>query len=514
MYSYVCAFIFSACFVDFDRKQSNICIAGLVSLKILQLCHLKRLWFSAFVSRRPSLLDTTQLWTSCVTIGAFESSLYPLSDTLSQCSLLLCDWFLFYEFALKSSATVIIWHGYITSVYDFVSIGILFIPKAGKALCDAKDAEVNRRAPENQIAELVSQTNIEEQECQAELNACNQEQWKDQCPLGYLLKEVSIDKPFEEDACCCQFNFVTAKTGSSNSDLVLKFLWFVGERTPSNFIAIPGATGEVYLPKHEDIGKILKVECIPILDGTEYPTIFAISSRVSPGMFFSVLRDDWLILNFPPKHSLQIILMLFYHKGTGWLKVLKIDVRGELIEGNTMRIMTYQGLLITYGERTPSNFIAIPEATRVVYLPKHEDIGRILKVECTPVLDGTEYPTRFAISSWVSPGTGWLKVLKIDVRGELMEGNTIRGYVEVAWCGGTPGKGVASWLWRRWNSSSVVIVGAEDEQYQLTLDDIDSCLVLMYTPVTKEGVKGEPQYAITDTVKAGMGGKTSLNFLC
>ncbi|KAI8547256.1 hypothetical protein RHMOL_Rhmol07G0180500 [Rhododendron molle] len=80
----------------------------------------------------------------------------------------------------------------------------------------------------------------------------------------------------------------------------------------------------------------------------------------------------------------------------------------------------------------------------MVYLPKHEDIGRILKVECTPVLAGTNYPTTFAISSRVSP---------------------------------------------------------EDEQYQLTLDDIDSCLVFMYTLVTEEGVKGEPQYAITDTVK-------------
>ncbi|KAF7120869.1 hypothetical protein RHSIM_Rhsim13G0119900 [Rhododendron simsii] len=207
------------------------------------------------------------------------------------------------------------------------------------------------------------------------------EQWKDQFPPNYLLKEVSIDKPFEEDACCCHFNFVTEKTGSSNSDLVLKYQWFVGDRTPSNFIAIPEATGEVYLPKHEDIGRILKVECTPVLDGTEYPIVFAISSRVSPG-------------------------------------------------------------------------------------------------------------------------TGWPKVLKIDVRGELMEGNTIRGYAEVAWCGGTPGKGVASWLRRRWNSSPVVIAGAEDEQYQLTLDDIDSCLVFMYTPVTEEGVKGEPQYAITDTVKA------------
>lgn len=50
----------------------------------------------------------------------------------------------------------------------------------------------------------------------------------------------------------------------------------------------------------------------------------------------------------------------------------------------------------------------------------------------------------------------------------------------------------------------MVIVGAEEEEYQLTLDDVDSCLVFMYTPMTEEGAKGEPQYAITDYVKAGM----------
>ncbi|KAE9449192.1 hypothetical protein C3L33_18902, partial [Rhododendron williamsianum] len=44
----------------------------------------------------------------------------------------------------------------------------------GKDLRDAEDAEVSKRALENQIAELVSETNIEEQECQAELNARNQ----------------------------------------------------------------------------------------------------------------------------------------------------------------------------------------------------------------------------------------------------------------------------------------------------------------------------------------------------
>ncbi|KAF2317878.1 hypothetical protein GH714_041198 [Hevea brasiliensis] len=207
------------------------------------------------------------------------------------------------------------------------------------------------------------------------------EQWEDHFPPGYLLKDVSVDQPFEEDACRCHFFFVQDSTVSIDPQLVLRFQWFVGERTLSNFVAIPDATGEVYWPKHEDIGKFLKVECTPMLGETQYPTVFAISSPVSRG-------------------------------------------------------------------------------------------------------------------------SGIPKVVNLEVRGDLVEGNVIGGYAEVAWCGGTPGKGVASWLRRRWNSSPVVIAGAEDEEYRLTLDDIDSSLVFMYTPVTEEGVKGEPQYKYTDFVKA------------
>ncbi|KVH88206.1 Leucine-rich repeat-containing protein [Cynara cardunculus var. scolymus] len=206
------------------------------------------------------------------------------------------------------------------------------------------------------------------------------EQWNDHFPPGYMLMEASVDQPFEEDACCCHFLFTKDKIRNDESELVLNYQWFIGGTTLSNFTMIPDAIAEVYWPKHDDVGKILKVECTPVLGDSRYPPIFAISS---------------------------------------------------------------------------------------------------------PVFRGTGCP----------------KVLKLDVRGELVEGNIITGYPEVAWCGGTPAKGISSWLRRRWNSSPVVIAGAENEEYQLTLDDIDSCLVYMYTPVTEEGTKGEPQYAITDYIK-------------
>ncbi|KAL2327482.1 hypothetical protein Fmac_020909 [Flemingia macrophylla] len=207
------------------------------------------------------------------------------------------------------------------------------------------------------------------------------EKWKNCIPPGFSLKEASIDKPVEDDVCCCHFTIIHDGAASTDPPLVLKYQWFCGDISLSKFVPIPDATNEIYWPKHDDIGKVLKVECIPTLGEMEYPPIFAISSRVSRG-------------------------------------------------------------------------------------------------------------------------NGVPKVVNLEVHGELIEGSIIRGCAKVAWCGGTPGKGVASWLRRKWNSSPVVIVGAEDEEYQLTIDDVDSSLVFMYTPVTEEGAKGEPQYKYTDFVKA------------
>ena len=52
---------------------------------------------------------------------------------------------------------------------------------------------------------------------------------------------------------------------------------------------------KVYWPKHEDINKILKVECTPLLGETKYPSIFVISSPVSPGILFPCFLWDWIV---------------------------------------------------------------------------------------------------------------------------------------------------------------------------------------------------------------------------
>ncbi|EPS66807.1 hypothetical protein M569_07968, partial [Genlisea aurea] len=207
------------------------------------------------------------------------------------------------------------------------------------------------------------------------------DRWKEKLPSGYLLKKAFLDRPFEGDACSCHFEFVRDNLEDGSVELGLKYQWFIGDKTLSKFITIDGARGKTYIPKREDI-------------------------------------------------------------------------------------------------------------------------GRILKVECTPVQGDTDYPSIFAISSSVSQGTGIPKVMKIDVYGDLVEGSAIEGHADVAWCGGTPAIGISSWLRRRRDGNPVAIAGAETEKYQLVLEDVDSCLVYMYTPATEEGGKGEPQYVTTDIVKA------------
>lgn len=43
-------------------------------------------------------------------------------------------------------------------------------------------------------------------------------------------------------------------------------------------------------------------------------------------------------------------------------------------------------------------------------------------------------------------GKGIPKVVSLELHGELVEGNVIKGQAVVAWCGGTPGKCITRWV--------------------------------------------------------------------
>lgn len=73
------------------------------------------------------------------------------------------------------------------------------------------------------------------------------DKWKDHLPLGYTLKEASVDRPFEEDICRCHFIFVKDEMKDNNSELVLRYQWYIAEKTPANFLPLDNVVGEVRL---------------------------------------------------------------------------------------------------------------------------------------------------------------------------------------------------------------------------------------------------------------------------
>lgn len=70
-------------------------------------------------------------------------------------------------------------------------------------------------------------------------------QWSERIPPGYAVEQALIDKPSEEDLCSCQFKFI--KQNIELEDLTLRYQWYIGGKTPTNFVAIEGAAEEVSL---------------------------------------------------------------------------------------------------------------------------------------------------------------------------------------------------------------------------------------------------------------------------
>ncbi|KAF3620639.1 hypothetical protein FXO37_33158 [Capsicum annuum] len=243
------------------------------------------------------------------------------------------------------------------------------------------------------------------------------EQWKEQLPQGFLLKEAFIHQPVEEDACYCHFNFVMDETESTDTDVNLKYQWFIGDRTPSNFLEIHGAMRELYWPKHEDIGRILKVECTPKLGETEYPTIFSISSPVSPGT----------------------------------PRLLSLRVAGTAVEGTTLSVEkkywgSEEGDSFYRWFRTSSSGtnIEVNDGMTFSYKLSIDDIGSFISVSCEPVRnDWARGP--IVISEQVGPIVpGPPTCHSLEFQGSLIEGDCMSFIA--SYNGGEKGECLHEWF--------------------------------------------------------------------
>ncbi|GBG65468.1 hypothetical protein CBR_g51063 [Chara braunii] len=175
---------------------------------------------------------------------------------------------------------------------------------------------------------------------------------------------------------------------------------------------------------------------------------------------------------------------------------IEYEVELSIADSFSMKYRWYEG------PRNGLDFTLIENAEGKEYWPRHEDVGKCLKIECIPQIGGKEYPSFFAMTPEVKAGSGCPKLLEIKVEGTPMEGCTVKGVVKIAWCGGVPANGVIRWWRCQDNECPVTIPGAEESEYTLTLEDVAHHVWFMYTPVTKAGVKGEGRHAETEVVIA------------
>lgn len=68
------------------------------------------------------------------------------------------------------------------------------------------------------------------------------EQWKNKLPQDLIVKKAHVDHPFEEDPCHCHFSFTNK---CDEGELVLKYQWFIGGKTPTDFVPLPEELSEV-----------------------------------------------------------------------------------------------------------------------------------------------------------------------------------------------------------------------------------------------------------------------------
>ncbi|GJN10288.1 hypothetical protein PR202_ga28369 [Eleusine coracana subsp. coracana] len=305
------------------------------------------------------------------------------------------------------------------------------------------------------------------------------EQWKNKLPQDYTVKKAYVDHPFEEDLCRCHFSFTNL---GSKGEVELKYQWFLGGQTPTDFVPIPGALSEVYWPKREDVGRCLKVECTLILNDAEFSPIFAVSLPVSPG--------------------------------TGCPKVINLAVNGELVEGNILtgfpEIAWCGG---TPGKGVASEYLLVL-SNSMEYTLTMDDVGRHLKFVYTPInLEGLEGEPACAITDVVKKAPP--KVFNLKISGEAREGSKVS--VSATVTGGTEGSSRVQWYkassseFKNKHELEALSTSKVSKTFRIPLGAVGHYIVAKFTPVAPDGEIGEPAYAISDNIVETL--PPSLNFL-
>ncbi|KAF6166111.1 hypothetical protein GIB67_023821 [Kingdonia uniflora] len=257
--------------------------------------------------------------------------------------------------------------------------------------------------------------------------------------------------------------------------------WYLHKVEADPGALIPEASGYLqYRITKDAIGKYISFKCTPVRDDGIWgePRTLTGQERVRPGN----------------------------------PKLLTLRLLGKAIEGTTLHVdKKYWGgeegdsvfrWFLADSDGTQSEIISANAAS---YTLSSDDIGLLISVACEPVR--SDLARGLSVLSEkigpVIPGKQIGPVIpgpptcqSLQFLGSIMEGQKL--VFDATYTGGE--RGTCSHEWFRMSCNGVKEKLSDDDYLNLTVDDVGSCIELIYTPMRKDGVKGAPKHVVSEIV--------------
>lgn len=261
---------------------------------------------------------------------------------------------------------------------------------------------------------------------------------------------------------CNIYHVAEAQTPEDDQDTILYIRWMRSDQSNA-FVLIDDENSLTYTPTADDIGSSLRAEVLAYIKGE-----------------FSFLYFDIS----PPVVA-------------GTPTCTRLELKGEAAEGELLTVEAdYAGgdegssKLSWFRVHADNEEILLETADPWAgYTLGFEDIGCRIKVMFTPVrADWVAGNPVTEITAVIAAGVPVCRSIKI--LGQLEESCEIMA--ETVYTGGTEGNSKFQWFRLDDGDKYFPIYGENDRAYKPTLEDVGKLLAVEFTPVSKDGIEGEP----------------------
>jgi len=267
---------------------------------------------------------------------------------------------------------------------------------------------------------------------------------------------------------CNFYHVAQAQTPEEDQETILHIRWMRSDEN-NGFVLIDDENTLTYTPTQEDIGFSLRSEVLAYVRGEFAFLYFDISAPVVAG---------------PPTCTR---LEIKGNCSEGDTLVVEADYTGG--EEGTSSLAWYR--VLSSGEEIP----LVVDDPWAGYTLTLDDVGSRIKAIFTPVRnDWNAGEPRNTLSDPIAAGIPVCRSIRIT--GQPEESCLLTA--ETVYSGGTEGTSRFQWFRREDDDSYLSIAGETKSEYTPTLEDVGKWIAVEYTPVSQDGIIGEPVRCILE----------------